>query len=110
MSREFTFAANSAFASKMTCTSPKTARNCSRRRRNRWKIRLGKPRYGLWSTEPFRAVPEFGPGRQQVVAQVDVGMVAALFVDHAVRLRVVRNDFATLEIFFQKILVEPNRN
>src|SRR5437899_11871441 len=38
MNRASTFAASLAFVSKTTCTSPRTARSCSRRRLRHWKI------------------------------------------------------------------------
>src|SRR5258708_31198585 len=42
------------------------------------------------------------------MAQIYVGVVPAFFVDHAVWIRVVRYEVATLEMFFEEVLVETD--
>src|SRR4030081_1742017 len=62
------------------------------------------------STEALKMSPEFGPALQQVVAQINVLVVATFFIDHTVGIRVVRYKLAAFEVFFEEVVVETNGN
>src|SRR5580700_983056 len=62
------------------------------------------------SAEAVEIAPEFRPALQQVMAQVDVGVVAAFFVDHVVGIRVVRYKLAAFEMLFHEVVVEADSN